>query len=960
MKHIFFRTFNTFIALVLVLSMFASGIPAAAQAPSSDPLQILASAKGADAKDLSLLDSTPFTLLDGRQVLRIKARNVKTGETIGGDFENGMPVDLASMQAAAGKAWRDAHGALTPKTLELLAAYAPGDRMNISVWLAGDIQSLPRAEFNSSALTLSGTTAAAAGSSGGLVSQPLTVRLGNKEIVLPLAEAQIPNFVRTAMFSSGGANAPLSQRSAEEEAAGLQAQADAIPAADADGKIEEFKQTNQKYLEAQVAPLQSALAGRLQNLGLKAAYASPLVPTAYLENVSRAEIEQMAFWPEIDAIYIVPAQAGPSLDNANPAQNANIVNGVGYNGTGVAVAVCEGERAFFGNPALILRNMYDGGQPSANHPTAVSGFIKSTASGYTGLANGATVDSANGSYSNFGTMSAAIDWASTNNTVINNSWYWDYANSPTFWTPDRHLDYLVRYGYDFVAVAAGNFGNGCGGYTNYVVSPAKGFNVMSVGSYEDQNNIGWSDDAMDYCSSYVDPGSDTAFPTHAKPEVAAIGATMHSTLPNAVEPLIGNVGSGTSYASPMVAALAADLIQAQPSLATLPESLRAIIMATAIHNIEGSADLSDVDGTGGVDFTAALATAERGQFNSQYVSSSTVYPLTYYMTAHKGERVRFVATWLSNPDGAYTADSLPADIDLEAYRADGTTLMDGSYSGANSFEIVDFIAPETESYIFKVYPYAGSFPGGGTWLGTAGWRGEYRISPMSLYTDPQATPLGTHLAIYPSDWTRSNYWRVLSTRSIDSDHDLELYSASQFDDPSTRANLAGSVSGLSIDLIAVDGNHRSAALGEHYWVKLFSGSPTAAYDVAWSNNSGVINPGVSGPFTRGGALPAEIYDLWLEPGLWRVRVIPNMPTNTVNLGAFLYVSQAGIPSTWTQGKWGAAVFSDSSTAAGDTESFVFTAPASDYYGLAIISSTRGTSSYYLDVQRLSFLPAIIR
>ncbi|HZU86936.1 MAG TPA: S8 family serine peptidase, partial [Anaerolineaceae bacterium] len=647
----------------------------------------------------------------------------------------------------------------------------------------------------------------------------------------------------------------------------------------------------------------------------------------------------------------------PALDNARPAQNATEVNSAGYNGLGVTVAVLEGERAFFANPALVLNAAYDGLQPYTNHPTAVCGFIKSTAAGFEGLANGATVDSANGSYSNWGTMTAAMDWATTNDTVINNSWYWDSGNSAVFWEADRRLDYYVRHNYDFVSVAAGNFGNGCGtNFSTYVVSPAKGYNVLSVGNYEDQDNINWSDDAMDYCSSFGNPGSDSATPTRDKPEVSAIGATMDSTLPSAVAPLTGPVGSGTSYSSPMVAALAADLIQAQPTLADKPESLRAIIMATALHNVEGGAVNSDKDGTGGVDFTAALATAEREQFTSQYVESTTTYPLTFYLTAHQGERVRYVATWLSNPNAAYTTDVLPADLELYAYRADGSTYITSSTSSVNNYEIVEFIAPATETYVFKVFKF--SFSGSLTWLGTAGWRGEYRISPLIYYSDPVASPLGTHLAIYPADWTHSNYWRVLGLRSVNSDHDLRLNSASLFDDPSSRSYLAGSSSGASIDMVVVDGNHRSSALSEHYLVSKFSGP--GGYDVDWSNNNGVLLSGTSGPFTRGSALPADIHDLYLDPGLWRILIVPNGLSNTSNLSAYLFASSSIDTYSWTQGAYSAAAHSDVSTSTLTTEGFFYNAPAADYYGLVISGVSAGSSSYYVKVERVVFLPAVMR
>lgn len=957
MKNQMHRLLNALLALIIVAGMAVSNAPVTAEKTPPEPLQLLASAREVQAENLTLLNMTTFTLLDGRQVQRIKAWDASAGQPLGGDFMNGKEVILADLQAEAGGTWRQQHGALTPATVYQLSRFAPTDPVNIAIWLAGDIEALPHEEKLSGGTEKDYETALTPAPDAQDRQLHETIRLGDKDFLVPLANDQIPDFVRAATLP-GMDSPPDSHRTEAEQAASMQANMAAIPAADADGQIEAFKQANQRHLEAQVAPLQAAFAAHLATEGLKPTYASPLMPSVVLENVPRSLVEEMAFWPEIDAIYIVPDHAGPSVNTARPAQNANLVNDVGYIGTGVAVAVLEGERAFFANPTLVLRNAYDGTQPYANHPTAVAGFIKSTASGYYGLANGATVDSANGSYSNWATMTAAMDWAAANNTVINNSWYWDYPDSPTFWEADRRLDYIVRYLYDYVTVAAGNFGNGCGGnFSSYVVSPAKGYNVMAVGNHEDQDNTNWTDDAMDVCSSFGNPGSDTADPTREKPEVSAIGATLDSTLTTTTDPLVGPVGSGTSYAAPMVASLAADMIQADPALAAKPEALRALIMATALQNVEGTARLSDKDGVGAVDFTAALASAERGHYTSQYVSSSSTFPISFTQYVHKGERVRFVITWLSNPDGTYTSDPLPADLDLYAYRADGSTLMGASTSSSNNFEIVDFIAPESETYQFRVNKF--TFTGAGTWLGTGRWRGEYRISPFIQYTDPKASPLGTHLAIDPTEWARPNYWRVLGIRSTSSDHDLYFYTASLFANPNTRTFLNGSFNANSIDVVAVDGNHRSSALFDHYVIRNYSGS--GGYNVNWSNNNFTLTAGTYGPFTPASPLPADIYDLYLKPGVWRILVVPNNPTNTSDISVHLFASSASNPDSWVQGSWQAARYSNTSSSPATTEGFFFRAPAADYYGLVISSvSSSTTLSYYIKIESLIFLPSIIR
>src|SRR5262249_11446561 len=151
--------------------------------------------------------------------------------------------------------------------------------------------------------------------------------------------------------------------------------------------------------------------------------------------------------------------------------------------------------------------------------------------------------------------------------------------------------------------AAGNFGNGTvqNGITyGYTTSPGNGYNTLSVGSYGDGHTLDWSDDAMSSFSSFVDPHAPDAFGAHAKPEVAAEGDYVISTY-NTTDPTMVMVSdSGTSFSSPTVAGLAADLVEADPTLNGKPAALKAIIMAGALHNVEGDARLSDKDGVGGV------------------------------------------------------------------------------------------------------------------------------------------------------------------------------------------------------------------------------------------------------------------------------------------------------------------------------------------------------------------------
>lgn len=919
----------------------------------------IARATGREQDQLELLVDEPVVLLNGKRLEKFKALDLMTGEIVGATFYEDRQVDEQAERLAAGNEWRALHGAQTPQLMHHLTELAPDDVLDISVWLKADIQPLPRPDE----LVVFSEAGRGTSSSEDAPTTGLALTDQQEKIpALPIPLDQVPDEILDKLHAATSGDLKITPEDAKP--------ADVQPAISVPDRTNEldaaeaFKQQNDVFIKAQITPVRAHFLDLMKARGINVAYASDTVPSAVILGITREQVESLAFLTEIDAIYAVPKDAGPSISNARPTQNMTFVNNAGYTGTGVKVAVTEGERGFAANPYLEWSGYYNSGAEYKAHPTAVGGIIKSTASGYLGLANGVQLYSANGSYSDWATMTAAMDWGKETATVLNNSWYWDYANSPVFWEADRRQDYYMRYNYDFVVVAAGNFGNGCGGnFTSYVVSPAKGYNVMSVGNHEDNDNLGWTGDTMNTCSSFGNPGADSASTTHEKPEVSAVGSTIKSTLISTstnVSQAIGNVGSGTSYAAPMVAALAANIIQAEPTFSYQPERLKSIIMATALHNIEGNARLSDVDGTGGIVGSAALATVERGNSADLNITSSTEFPLWYTQYVYKGERVRFVINWLSNPNATYTTDVLPVDLDLTAYRNDGTTVVAYSTSASNSFEIVDFIAPASETYRFRVSKF-GTYTGSGTWLGLAWWRGTYRISPDTAYSDPKATPLGTHLTVYPTDWTPTNYWRAMGIRSNSSDHDLGLASRTIFDDPGLRTSLSGSTSTSPVDFIVVDGNHWPKENQEQYIVNRFSGD--GGYYVNWSNQGKLLLPGFYGPFTMGSSTVLKVYDiLFLAYQPLKISVIPG-GSNAADLGVRLFKSDPGTSSTWYRSKSQAVRIADASTLTGATERLTYfhTGNTYDYLGLVVYSNSNASAQYYILVEDLRvFVPFVRR
>ncbi len=558
------------------------------------------------------------------------------------------------------------------------------------------------------------------------------------------------------------------------------------------------------------------------------------------------------------------------------------------------------------------------------------------------LARDADMYSANGDdYVTIAALEAAMDWGSNRAGILNNSFWADNCGATsTLGNIDRHMDYLVRYNYDLAVVASGNFRQGgCGGSgSSYVTSPSKGYNALTVGNFDDGNSVGWTGDAMNGTSQYNVDGI-------YKPELTASGTNITSL--SEASPWI-STGSGTSFSSPMVAALAADMTQADPGLTGYPEGASALLMATSLHNIEGDQRLSRADGTGSINGSAALVSVERDHWGSQFVDSTTAFPLNFTEFAYKGERVRYVIRWLSNPNASYTTDPLPADIDLTAYRADGTYIQ-GSASASNSFEIVDFVAPESETYRFQVSLY-GSWNGSGTWLGRGWWRGVYRIYPDTGYVDPQATPMGTHLAVFPTDWSPTNYWRVMGIRSLNSDHDLYLYNKTFFDDPDGLAIEDVSPYVSSVDFITVDGNHWPASNPERYVVNHYSG--TAGYNASWSNLGLLVSSnGYYGPYTADASEIAKVFDLSVNRYQYkRIEIVPT-GANSNDLAAELFRSDTGSASSWSQGRGNGVAMANSSSDPGYTEALTYYHDSDlyDYLGLVVYGFLQQPADYYVRV-----------
>lgn len=460
----------------------------------------------------------------------------------------------------------------------------------------------------------------------------------------------------------------------------------------------------------EVRRVAAPMVDRLARLGIRgtASEQSPVVAAT----VSLDQVSEVADLPGVDTVYLDTDDNEPELDFSIGASDAAGLQAAGVRGNGVRVGVIEvGGRAAGNNPLLsvAVQDATSACGSASAHTTAVAGIIRATpgvimtwpftiSSNLRGMASAAELrvgGSCGGVSSELQARStAAADWGAR---ALNLSWGSDTSLVPG--ANDRFYDDLSRNRAITVVKSAGN--TACGG-TGNVTSPGLGYNMITVGNVDTRRTAPRGDDVMSGCSSFRNPTSTRGDRT--KPELAAPGTNIQTTTTGF--PWTGNAGSGTSYAAPMVTGAAAMLIQRQPSLAFWPEQVKAILMATAMNNIEGATRLSNVDGAGMISVSRAdnVARGVNGRTGGRFYSCGTEPAQTELTNVFvwAGTRVRAAISWSVDTTFQDYPNRPSADLDLWFEGPSGTTY---SSSWDNNYEIVDFVAPSSGTYRLKVNKY---------------------------------------------------------------------------------------------------------------------------------------------------------------------------------------------------------------------------------------------------------------
>ncbi len=273
--------------------------------------------------------------------------------------------------------------------------------------------------------------------------------------------------------------------------------------------------------------------------------------------------------------------------------------------------------------------------------------------------------------------------------VVNRSNGGNYTT--TYNTTDRSWDNFA-YTYNLAMhVSAGNEGNSGG----FVISPAKGLNITTVGNYNDSTN------SINSGSSWLDPQTG-----NEKPELSAPGTNITAG---------GFTMTGTSMSSPHAAAFTADMMSSSTYLKYRPYLAKAKLIAGATDPIAGGYEKV---GLGGIDFLSAQWSGywswwSGGNNSWNYFDgldgSNDGYVTRKVYISSGWDKVRVALAWMNR--GTYTynhrndAHPIGQDLDLRVYAPNGAWIG-SSASWDNPFEAVTFTPTTSGYYTFKIKRYA--------------------------------------------------------------------------------------------------------------------------------------------------------------------------------------------------------------------------------------------------------------
>ncbi|KQX63632.1 S8 family serine peptidase [Angustibacter sp. Root456] len=441
------------------------------------------------------------------------------------------------------------------------------------------------------------------------------------------------------------------------------------------------------------------------------------LPVKVVRELARADV--------VGAVFLDDRTAVTDLGDSIAVARSDRAHALGFDGTGVRVAVFEDGPSITTN--LVFAGRYTSSPAASNHARLTCAVVKNTESGKPhGHAPDCDLYSANSS------DNAALRWAAQQGcTVISQSFHRGSEPGGAGLQGDDVLkDYLaLRWPYPTIVQAAGNFWEGDADgieppsdeYVNH-----KGFNTLSVGNHDDT--------AASMSSDSVFRNPSSAHGDRELPELAANGTGVSAN---------GQTMSGTSFAAPATAGVTALLQDVDPVLCSWPEGCRAILLASAGRNVSGSTWWSDVasrtdasDGAGALDAESGVRIAQQrrwrgapatargwdvGTLTSADVGGDRLATFRYHVQVPSFgfvPKVKVALAWdakVTSFLGLPLSSNLTVDLDLIVRDSHGTQ-VGASASWDNSYEVVEFSAARGETYEIVVRRWSGS---DSVWFGIA-------------------------------------------------------------------------------------------------------------------------------------------------------------------------------------------------------------------------------------------------
>jgi Subtilase family len=502
-----------------------------------------------------------------------------------------------------------------------------------------------------------------------------------------------------------------------------------LPDKSADGPTRE-RPAAENELDAQVKQATTKL---VRDLGRADIEARPFGSAPMVEaEVSVAQLRDLARSDAVGAVFLREEEAIEDLGTSISIARSDRAHNLGFDGTGIDVAVWEEGPDNVTN--LDIDGRFSNTPNTSTHSRLTHAIIKNIqANNPHGHAPDCNLFSAN----TFGTD--ALRWAIEDEgcTVISQSFHRRAeAQNGTLQGDDVLKDWLVlRWPWPTILQAAGNFWMGDADNVNPPQDEFvnhKGFNSLNVANHDDTAG------AIAGGSTFRNPTS--AHGDRELPELAANGEGVMAA---------GVTDSGTSFAAPAAAGITALLQDVDGTLESWPEGCRAVLLAGANRNIRDNTWWNDVaggidarDGAGAVNAEESVRIAQQrrwrdapatrrgwdvGTFRSADVGANNHSTFRYHVTVPHflfGTQVKVALAWdgkvfsLGPPLLLFelpVSSNLSVDLDLLVLDSNGGLVAQSS-SWDNSYEVAEFWANRGATYDIVIRRWSGTDD---VWYGVA-------------------------------------------------------------------------------------------------------------------------------------------------------------------------------------------------------------------------------------------------